>query len=31
MTLAGGLIAESLRIGAVMDDVLLTVHKISRG
>ena len=30
MTLAGGLIAESLRIGAVMDDVVLTVRKISR-
>jgi hypothetical protein len=30
MTLAGGLIAESLRIGAVMEDVVLTVRKISR-
>jgi len=30
MTLAGGLIAESLRIGAVLDDLHLTVRKISR-
>ena len=30
MTLAGGLIAESLRVGAVLDDVVLTVGKISR-
>jgi hypothetical protein len=30
MTLAGGLIAESLRIGAVLDDLDLTVRKISR-
>ncbi len=30
MALAGGLIAESLRIGAVLDDLGLTVRKISR-
>ena len=30
MTLSGGLIAESLRIGAVLDDLDLTVRKISR-
>ena len=30
MPLAGGLIAESLRIGAVLDDLGLTVRKISR-
>jgi hypothetical protein len=30
MTAAGGLIAESLRIGAVLDDVVFTVRKISR-
>ena len=30
MPLAGGLIAESLRVGAVLDDLDLTVRKISR-
>src|SRR5437899_3167977 len=30
MALAGALIAESLRIGAVLDDLNLTVRKISR-
>ena len=30
MTLTGGLIAESLRVGAVLEDVNLTVSKISR-
>jgi hypothetical protein len=30
MTLAGGLIAESLRVGSVLDGIALTVTKISR-
>ena len=30
MALTGGLIAESLRVGAVLDSVVLTVTKISR-
>jgi len=30
MALTGGLIAESLRVGAVLDGVVLTVTKISR-
>lgn len=30
MSLTGGLIAESLRVGTVLDGVTLTVSKISR-
>jgi hypothetical protein len=30
VTVQGSLIAESLRVGAVLDDVALSVHKVSR-
>ena len=30
MAIIGGLIAESLRVGAVLDDVTLIVRKVSR-